>query len=409
MQHILSINENILTYRYNKSTNMIMINDSLFIDLEFNNLDFSQMTLLIVGDDTCVELIKNLKFKEIIITSNIEMIDFNNINCIFNMTNDIIMSRQLTNKSFQYNIAFFDCNIDNYKLKSNIIIPFITEASSIESIYQEKSYLLCVLNNFPTDKDHCIKWAIEQFAKITSNSSELFIDLFSTKINSLLESIEEETWKVKCNKPIAIDYNPDLSDHKNFIEKTRELSCLELKFDKNNISHIMWIQYAANLRCDNYNITKPTLDDIKYSCGVINIMKDAQIMVCNLMIVEMIKYFNNYKNNNDYNNTFINLEDLKIVYNNPNHAKELAIGNMKMNSWTKLTYSTDSTLQEFKEHYEKYFETTISMILCESKMIYVEFMENDTSKKLLEIITNGSYITMMTDNDEDLPEVKIKI
>jgi len=410
MQHLLNINENILSYHYNKLVNKLKINDNLVVDLEFTNLDFSHITLLIVGPCKCImELIKDIKFKEIIITIDIDTIDFNNINCILNTTNDISTSRLLDTKSFQYNIAFFDCNIDGYKLKTNVVIPFITDTSSLEPVYQEKSYLLCVLNNFPTDKDHCIKWAIEQFEKITLCANDLFCDLFNTKIKLLCNSIEDETWEAKCNKPVPIDYNPELIDHKNFIQKTCELSKELSKFDKNNISHIMWIQYATNLRCDNYNITKPTLDEIKYSCGIINITKEANIMACNLMLIEMIKYFNNYKNNNDYINTFIDCEKLTISHYNSNPAKEIVIGNMKMNSWTKLIYNIDSTLKEFKEYYEEYFKTCISMILCESKMLYVEFMDNDTSKRLLELITNGAYISMMTENEEDLPKVMINI
>jgi len=124
------------------------------------------------------------------------------------------------------------------------------------------------------------------------------------------------------------------------------------------------------------------------------------------MIVEMIKYFNNY---NNYRNTLIDIEKQSIEHITPNPAKEITLGNIKMNSWTKLLYCKNSSLKEFKEHYEEYFKTTISMILCGSKMLYVEFMESDINKNLLDLISNDSLITISTETEEDLPEIRFLI
>lgn len=446
MQYNITINEtntislNIATkidYNYNGS-NTIMINDLLFLNLENCNLNYNNKNLLIVGNNKKIlDYMNKLVFNDIIMTNDIEKVNFNNIHCIVNITNDIKMSRVLDIKSFQYNIPFFDCNIDNYKLNVHTIIPFITESSSMESVYQEKSYLLCVLTNFPTEYDHTIKWAIDLFDKMNHNSNlikfayNMFNENYNTKIQSLLDTIEDETWAAKCNKPTPIVFDIDNKDHILFIFQTIKLfdkTILEkdimeqlvvdfkesdifyaIKFDKFDNDHLLWIQYAANLRCNNYNIIKLTSDDIKYSCGIINTPKESIQIAYNLMIVEMIKYFNNYKELYNYKNTLINLEKKYIEHFTPKPAKEITIGNTQMNAWTKLIYCKNSTLKEFKEYYEDYFKTTISMIINGSKMLYVEFIESDISRRLLDIVDNEAFITMTTDNEEDLPEIQIKI
>lgn len=403
------------------------------------NLNFKDKTILIIGENkTILDYLKNLVFNEIIISLNTTTINFDNISCIINITNDIKMSRLLDSKAFQYNIPFFDCNIDNYRLSVHTVIPFITDTSSIESLYQEKSYLLCVQNNFPTEYDHTIKWAIELFSKIKCNINiikfayNMFIDNYNTKINSLLDTIEDELWKQKCNKPNLISFDIDNKHHINFIFQTvkvlnssfskdeileqlvgdfkdEEIKEIDIEFDKNNTEHILWIQYASNLRCDNYNITKPTLEEIKYSCGIIQIPMESLEIAYNLMIIEMIKFFNNYKNLNDYKNTLIDLEKSTIDYSTPNPSKEIIIGDIKMNSWQKLVYNKNSTLEEFKKFYEDMFKTNISMIIQDSKMLYVEFMGTDTDKYLLDLVANKTFITMMTDDDQDLPEIYINL
>ena len=323
MQYNITINETKsiilnttkkIDYHYDGS-NTMMINDLLFLNLKNCNLNYNNKNILIVGNDKKIlDYMNKLLFNDIIMTDDIERVNFNNINCIINITNDIKMSRVLDIKSFQYNIPFFDCSIDNYKFNVHTVIPFITESSSMESIYQEKSYLLCVLTNFPTEYDHTIKWAIDLFDKMNHNINlikfayNMFNENYNTKIQSLLNTIEDETWEAKCNKPTPIVFDIDNKDHIVFIFQTIKLfdktisekDIIEqlvidfkesdisyaIKFNKFDNDHLLWIQYAANLRCVNYNIVKLTSDDIKYSCGIINIHDESREIAYNLMIVE---------------------------------------------------------------------------------------------------------------------------
>jgi len=206
-----------IDYTYKSLNNKKKINDLLFLNLEDCNLNFNKMTLLIVGDNTNIlEYMNQLIFNKVIMTSNIDDINFNDINCIFNITNDIKITRLLDTKSFQYNLPFFDCNIDNYKLAVHSVIPFITDSSSMESLYQEKSYLLCMLTSFPTEYDHTIKWAIDMFDKIKCNTNlvnfayNMFTENYNNKIKNLLATIEDETWESKCNKPTPLIFDIDL-------------------------------------------------------------------------------------------------------------------------------------------------------------------------------------------------------
>ena len=407
-----------IDYQYNKTENTKQINDILTVNLENCNLDFSDKIILIVGNDKLIlHYIKKLLFKQIIMTLDINNIQFNNIVCIINITNDIKISQLLSTKSFQYNIPLFDYNIDNYKMKIHTIIPFITDYSPIESLYQDKSYLLCVLTNFPTEYDHTIKWAIDNFDKlkctmdINTFANNIFNEYYNIGITKLLDTIEDEIWANKCNKPTPIIFDSTNLNHTNFISQTIKIFSQTNKneYNKTNNDYLLWLLYASKLRCNNYNISEPTIDDVKYSCGIVKTPQESLEIVYNLIIVQVIKYFNNYNLHNNYKNTFIDIINLTIDHHISIPAKEIIINNIKMNNWVKLSYTENTTLKEFKEYYEKYFNTNISMILCDSKMLYVEFMQCDTSKKILEIISNNSLITMMTDNDEELHEIQIQI
>ena len=131
--------------------------------------------------------------------------------------------------------------------------------------------------------------------------------------------------------------------------------------------------------------------------------------------MEFIKYINKSKIE-DYRSTFINIADPLIVYSEPMKAPFIEIAGVKINSWTQFIYSNNSTLGEFKEYYDKLFQTNINMIVFNSAMIYADFLgEEALNESLLDIITrmeldNDSIIvSIFNEESVDLPNIILHI
>jgi ubiquitin-activating enzyme E1 len=116
--------------------------------------------------------------------------------------------------------------------------------------------------------------------------------------------------------------------------------------------------------------------------------------------------FQDLLNFKEYRSTFINLVDNTVVYSEPLSAPMIEIGGIKINSWTKFDYTLNSTLQEFKEYYEKLFKTEITMITSDSTILYADFIDENLNKNLKDI-TDSKLITIMA--DIELPNINIKI
>jgi ubiquitin-activating enzyme E1 len=294
----------------------------------------------------------------------------------------------------------------------------------------------------------CIRWAIDMF---NFNYYE--------QINKLLETFspthETDTgvlfWSAgkKCPKPIIFDINN--IQHVDYIEATTRLlaKCVGLvtditstdiikiiqtstdeqepvrtqtllpiynsqEFEKDDDTnwHINWITASANMRALNYSI--PIIDryEIKGIAGrIIPAIATTTSAVAGLILLEMLKYICGHDKVDTYRSTFINLAQPMLIYSEPIEAPIIDIGGIKLNSWTKLTYKIDSTLDEFKKYYEKMFQTTINMIASKTTIVYAEFLDiNLLDKKLSEIISDTSepILNLVSDDDtKELPTINI--
>ena len=400
---------------------------------DITDINFSDKNIMVICSTNTP--IVNLDFitANYIYCSDISNLDLNNIHAIINTTNDIKITKFLDAKCFQYNIPLFDFTIDNYRISTHTVIPYITNTSTLESLYQEKSYPMCVTTSFPNQDNHVIAWAREQFEKLKYNDNpiqyayNLFCEYFDTGITKLLNSVEPDIWKNGKKKPTKIVFDINNNDHINFIistiniftnniskdqiiekmcktEQTINYTDQIIFFDKNNNHHIEWLLFASKLRCLNYNIKEACIDKIKYTCNINQIPTISFSLAINMCLVEIIKYFTN---DNNYKNTFINLIDQTIL-ETTNPVKELDIAGIKMNLWDKLEYKQDTTLNEFKNYYEKKFNITINMIADDKKLIYSDFMSSENlNMKLSELITTNTLLYISSDNDIIIPDIQV--
>jgi len=402
----------------------------------------------------------NIKYYNEEIGSNIEdIIKNNNINGIFSGLDNRKDRLFIDEICFKYNLSFFECGVMDNKGHIQPIIPFKTETYATSPDYDinsRSSYLLCVIKSFPNCIDHVIEWSIEEFNNMIlfeqsfnnikdciNFSIKLFNEKYNNDIIKLLDYYKNDNdyWKngKKCPHPIFFDINNDLHikfiiDTINIILESLEIfdNILTIDIVKNiynnnlilsnfnniqkknilldyyNKNHINWIFSSINLRCENYNIKKINLFDFKGKFQkIISTNSIISSLISGLSIIEMIKYLNNYDN---YESIFINMNNNTIINSLVNIAPIIKVGNVNINSWTKLEYNISSTLLEFKQYCENIFKTDITMIIFDTTMVYFESNTIDKLNLNIKEIYNKNYITvsLLSNSDIDLPNIIIK-
>ena len=322
--------------------------------------------------------------------------------------------------------------LQKYTLNPN----YLNELSESEKHIAEKD-IKCY-NKYPAYKNklYCVKYAVDTFYQY-----------FYDNINELLEAFPEDHmienklfWSGGKRCPRAFGLNISNDNHYGYIFATshlfartfglnynfskqeilnyiinREIEDINndkytftnqlLDKDNNSNFHVLWINRTSNMRALNYSI--PIIDEnqTKGIAGkIIPAVATTTSAVSGLIMIEMIKYLLNFK---EYRSTFINLVDNTVVYSEPLSAPMIEIAGTKINSWTKFDYNLNSTLQEFKEYYEKLFEINITMITSDSNILYADFIDDNLNKNLKDI-TDSKLLTIITDNDIELPNINIK-
>jgi ubiquitin-activating enzyme E1 len=229
-------------------------------------------------------------------------------------------------------------------------------------------------------------------------------------------------------KEIVSENGVDIKLPSNDEYKTIKLYNQEFEKDDSTNWHVEWVNATSNMRAINYGIPPITKQETKGIAGrIIPAIATTTSVVSGLIVIEMIKYMLS-KNNlieekiENYRSTFVNLADTSLLYSEPIPSKEIEIAGKKFNSWKRFDKTSDCTLEEFKEYYEKLFETKLSMIVYDNALLYSDFMENEDSNKILmsklindknsdiNLSINSVVITIASDDDNiNLPDIHFKI
>ena len=264
---------------------------------------------------------------------------------------------------------------------------------------------------------------IEATTHILARCSGL-IDNFTR--NELCEMISEYTPKkfVPTDKQIATNIS-DVSNSFS-INDTRapngfiaNFKPQEFEKDDDTNWHIDWITTASNLRANNYNIPCATKQQTKGIAGrIIPAIATTTAAVSGLILLEMLKYLNGFKQVDLYRSSFINLAEPVVVYSEPIKASMIDVAGSKINSWTKFEYIHNSTLDEFKKFYEELFKINISMIVVGNAMVYADFLGDESLNKTLydiilsldDNIESMVVFNIMTDMENiDIPAIIVNL
>jgi len=229
-------------------------------------------------------------------------------------------------------------------------------------------------------------------------------------------------------KEIVSENGVDIKLPSNDEYKTIKLNNQEFEKDDSTNWHVEWITATSNMRALNYGIPPITKQETKGIAGrIIPAIATTTSVVAGLIVIEMIKYMlskNNIieQNIENYRSTFVNLADTSLLYSEPILCKDIEIACKKFNYWSRFDLNVDCTLEKFKEHYEKLFKTTISMIVYDNALFYSNFTDNDDSLKTLmsklineknsevDLLINSVVITIASDdNNINLPDIHFSI
>ena len=233
------------------------------------------------------------------------------------------------------------------------------------------------------------------------------------KIASKDSELKQETHVVK---DIVL---PNNTEYKN-----RRLVPQDFEKDDPTNWHVSFVTAASNLRALNYNIPTASYQETKGIAGrIIPAIATTTSVVSGLIVLEMFKYMLSQSELIEnkiekYRSTYVNLADTTLVYADPMATGFNEVAGIKFNNWTRFEYYENSTLQKFKEYFEKVFKTTISMIVHDNKILYADFMgfgDDRVDMTLEQIIksknpevdlTNSVVFTIAsTDDDVNLPEI----
>jgi hypothetical protein len=398
-------------------------------------------------------------------SENNNLINLKNINiyCNLNTINTLdepetyaisICNDKLHEECFNKDIPLFECYKNNYTGHIQSIIPYKTETSI--NYDNTISYPLCVINHFPNEISHIKVWSKEKYIELYSlihtindikigvkKALEFFINNYYNNIVQLLHIHNSDDKKYWCDGkkcPTPIDFNIDNELHTNYIYNTVKLLMIsdnmilkeniidEIKLMNNfiiiqknqkkedtieynikNDTHIIsddididldWIYSSNILRAINYNI--PYINNYKidlFSKNESNILNNILI---NISIIEINKLILN----KEVNNIAIDLINLSFIKYKPLDTKFIDFNGKLLNYWIKFEYNKNSTILEFKKYYEVLLNINIIMICVDSTIIYADFINNDKDNLSN---YNNKMITCISDDDLEIPQIKIKI
>ena len=324
------------------------------------------------------------------------------------------------------------------------------------------------------DIEMCAKWAVDMFTENYTNSIKQLLSTFPVE-HEITPGIKFWAAGKRCPKPIEFDINNNI--HMDYIQATFHIlasisglvdnynrnqikqmiqdykplefqsnnikvssnnneidseqvvignpnefkpTYIALEFEKDDDKHINWVTAASNLRAMNYGIPIEDKQKTKGIAGrIIPAISTTTSIVSGLILLEMVKYLLGYNKVDNYRSTFVNIATPLLVYSDPIESPTIDVAGVKMNSWTKFDYITDTTLLEFKQYYEDMFKTNITMIVIDNAMIYAEFMGNSDNldKKLSQLICetlevdivppNITFVLATEDEENEIPPINV--
>jgi len=132
-------------------------------------------------------------------------------------------------------------------------------------------------------------------------------------------------------------------------------------------------------------------------------------------MIEMIKYLDKPdRSNEDYSSSYINLANNLILQSEPIKPKIQIINGNEYTEWgcinsnIKLKSCKSLTIRQFIDYWGQHFSTIITMIVADSKILYMYNKLNNLDKQIEQLIDISKInILSICSNDNELPDIMI--
>lgn len=179
--------------------------------------------------------------------------------------------------------------------------------------------------------------------------------------------------------------------------------------------HIKWITAASNNRALNYKIPEASEYETKGIAGkIIPAVATTTSTVVGLIAMELYKYLQANDNIEIYKSYFVNMSDNTLIPAEPIKATTIKVGDTTLNTWEKLKYTNNSTLEQLIEYYQNKFRINITMILVNSTILYANFMPTDKNCLLSDIlneknISGKNTLIIASEEEIELPTIQLEL
>lgn len=237
-------------------------------------------------------------------------------------------------------------------------------------------------------------------------------------------------WHLNVNLNVNSNVN---SFHKKAIDNYHMLKYLsnmkiqQSSFEKDDDSnyHVLFVQSTSNNRALNYQIPIADFYQTKGIAGkIIPALATTTSIVASLIMIEMLKYLDNFHQIENYSSSFVNLADNFIIQSEPMPAIIRDQGGVKFSEWgiqpsdlndinksiNKFESSSLMLLSEFITYWSEKFKCPIQMVLIGTKILYMEGINETNLKKSLSVlITETVNVLKIITEDENiiLPDIVI--
>ena len=372
----LNINPNDL--RNNLDNNIMNEILSEIISLKILNMEIDNLSLKISDDDLSKILTKDkkflddnkkfsrLKYEKFLLENNFTAVNYERKvkesklqKDLFDYVGGGIKSPEFLTKNY-YQEDTKQINIEYIDLKN----------------YYEKSFTITELENFISEnKERFIKDYINvSYTKITPN---IFIDSdeFTSDFFKIIDQIETDISNGVSIKILSEKYNFKITSIKDYYFKKDDKPTLKIIYEKRNDTKINLLDmedYFLLYEISDLKKRLPNINDKIFYQEVVSSKKNFDKFEFNKDILEKIE--NNSFNDNDFNdlakninnikklkikskndNSFLNVDSLKMLYTIPEDDFLLIIDNDQNVYLTKILKFEYNTINKDSDDYKKYF------------------------------------------------------
>jgi ubiquitin-activating enzyme E1 len=137
---------------------------------------------------------------------------YNSLNCVANALDNVQARLYMDNKCVQYGLPLLESGTLGTKGNTQIIVPHLTESYGSSQDPPEKNFPVCTIKTFPSQIEHTIQWAREEFDELF-NRIPINIMRYVNDDNLLSKINDSEKYQLGSDLDYIMKWKPlDVND-----------------------------------------------------------------------------------------------------------------------------------------------------------------------------------------------------